>query len=100
MQAMSYWRLRKEICDHLAGDRKVNTHFSSWTADLQTAMDFAKRGPSPHIGVLDTRSRHDDNMIMHVLALWEAGLSNCQYPNEYLVYGPVKGKSYTCMTLA
>lgn len=97
---MSYWRLRKEVCGHLAGNRKMNSHFSSWTVDLQTAMNFAKGGPSPHIGVLDTQSRHDDNMIMHVLALWEAGLSNWKFPQEYLVYGPVQGKSYTCMTLA
>lgn len=78
----------------------MNSHFSSWTADLQTAMNFAKGGPSPHIGVLDTQSRHDDNTILHVLALWEAGLSNWKYPEEYLVYGPVQGKSYTYMTLA
>lgn len=99
-QAMPWWQLRKEICDHLAGDKKVNSHFSSWTADLQTAMAYANHGPSPHIGVLDTQKRHDDNKIMHVIALWEAGLSNWKYRDEYLVYGPVQGKSYTCMTLA
>ncbi|KAK7704159.1 hypothetical protein SLS64_008717 [Diaporthe eres] len=88
LQAMSYSRLRKEVCGHLAGNRKTNSHFSSWTADLQTAMNFAKGGPSPHIGVLDTQSRHDDNIIMHVLALWEAGLSNWKYPEEYLVPQP------------
>lgn len=37
---------------------------------------------------------------MHVLALWGIGLSQGKYPEEYLVYGPVQGKSYTCMTLA
>lgn len=100
LQAMSYWSLRNEVCGHLGGNRKINSHFSSWTANLQTAMQYAKGGPSPHIGVLDTQSRHDDNKIMHVLALWEAGLSNWKYPEEYLVYGPVQGKSYTCMTLA
>lgn len=100
IQAMPYSDLRKEICDHLGGDRKVNSHFSSWTADLQTAMAYANHGPSPHIGVLDTQERHNDNTIMHVIALWEAGLSNGKYHDEYLVYGPVRGKSYTCMTLA
>lgn len=82
--SISYWQLSKEVCDHLDGDRKVNSHFSSWTADLQTAMAYAKHGPSPHIGVLDTRKRHDDNMIMHVFALWEAGLSKWKYHDEYL----------------
>lgn len=99
-QDMSWHRLRKEICGHLSGTRTVNSHFSSWTADLQTAMDFASRGPSPHIGVLDTRKRHKDNRIMHVLALWDAGLSTYRFHAEYLVYGPVQGNSYTCMTLA
>lgn len=99
-QAMSYQGLRNEVCGHLGGNRKVNLHFSSWIANLQTAMEYAKGGPSPHIGVLDTQSRHDDNKIMHVLTLWEAGLSNWKYPEEYLVYGPVQGKSYTYMTLA
>lgn len=37
---------------------------------------------------------------MHVLALWDAGLSMYQFYEEYLVYGPVHGTCYTCMTLA
>lgn len=97
---MSYNRLRTEVCGHLRGDKKMISHFSSWTADLQTAMNYANGGSSPHIGVLDTQMSGKDNEIMHVNALWEAGLSNWRYPYEYLVYGPVKGKSYTCMTLA
>lgn len=100
IQEMSFWRLRKEVCGHLGGDRKVNSHFSLWTADLQTAMAYVNLGPLPHIGVLDTQRRQDVTTIMHVLALWEAGLSKWKYPVEYLVYGPVQGKSYTCMTLA
>lgn len=98
--AMPYHQLSKEICDHLEGDRRLNSHFSSWTADFGIAMGIANRGPSPHLGILDTKKRHADNMIMHVLALWEAGLSRWKYPEEYLVYGTVQGDSYTCLTLA
>lgn len=97
---MSYNRLRTEVCGHLRGDKKMISHFSSWTADLQTAMQYANGGSSPHIGVLDTQMSGKDNEIMHVNALWDAGLSDWRYSYEYLVYGPVKGKSYTCMTLA
>lgn len=97
---MSYNRLRTEVCGHLRGDKNMISHFSSWTADLQTAMNYANGGSSPHIGVLDTQMSGKDNEIMHVNALWEAGLSKWRFPYEYLVYGPVKGKSYTCMTLA
>lgn len=97
---MSYQSLSTEICGHLRGDKSVISHFSSWTANLQTAMAYANCGASPHIGVLDTRMSGKDNMVLHVIALWDAGLSDLKYDYEYLVYGPVKGKSYTCMTLA
>lgn len=41
-QDMPFPYLQKEIGGHLNGDRKVNSHFSSWTADLQTAIRKAR----------------------------------------------------------
>jgi hypothetical protein len=63
-------------------------------------MDFARYGPSPYISVLDTQQRQDENVIMHVHALWEVGFSDWDYNYEYLVYGPVQGESHCCMALA
>lgn len=92
--------LEDEVDRHLRGVKWADSHFSSWTADLYTAMRFAKAGPSPYIGILDSQQRHDYNVVMHVHALWEVGFTRLDFEYEYLVYGPVHGRSYTCMALA
>lgn len=93
MHDISSELLRKEINDHLIGDRSANSHFSSWAADLQITMDYAGSGLSAYIGILDTWNRHNDNLVMHFHALWEVGFSNWDLIEEYLVYGQVQGGS-------
>lgn len=99
---MSRSRLHLEICKHLQNDSyRFASHFSSWTADLKIAVDFARRGPGAYVGVLDTALRQDHNTILHVPVLYKAGLVDERnfYSFEYLVYGTVRGAAYTCMTL-
>ncbi|KAL1868882.1 hypothetical protein Daus18300_005718 [Diaporthe australafricana] len=99
---MSRLRLHMEICKHLENNNyRFATHFSSWTADLKTAVNFAARGPGSYVGVFDTALRQDHNTILHVPVLYNVGLVDRHnlYPFEYLIYGPVRGAAYTCMSL-
>lgn len=83
------------------------SHFSSWTADFGTAVRYtsqwSRRYPSRYldrcIGVFDTSRRGHDNVVLHVRALRAEGHTSFNFDYEYLVYGPVKGLSYTCLGL-
>lgn len=102
---MSLEAFRSEINRHLCGKKNLVSHFSSWTADLQTAIRYACGAHDRlirrhrHIGVFDTSRRDDANVILHVRTLREEGHTTVEYDYEYLVYGPVNGISYTCLTL-
>ncbi|KAG8167383.1 hypothetical protein KVR01_003072 [Diaporthe batatas] len=91
-------QIQSEIMGHLGGGL-VTTHFSSWAADLQTALGFAGVGKDAHIAVFETSLRGQHNEIYHVPALKEMGLTPCYFPEEYLVYGPVSGEAYTCVSV-
>lgn len=102
---MSLEQFQAEINGHLCGKKNMVSHFSSWTADFGTAVRFA-RGDyagthhlSRYIGVLDTSRRGDGNVVLHVRALRKESHTGFEYDYEYLVYGPVKGLSYTCLRL-
>lgn len=108
---MSLEQFRSEINGHLYGDKKTVSHFSSWTADFQIARRFAwseftwneYTPPSPcypRIGVLDTSRRQHGNVILHVRALREDFHTSFRYDYEYLVYGPVTGVAYNCLSLS
>lgn len=82
--------------EHIAGEEDVATPFTSWSADITTAVFFALGSPvlifgecqwelhdTPgYIAVMDSSRRPCP--IIHVPDLGWAGL-----PQEYLVYGPV-----------
>lgn len=102
---MSVEAFRTEINRHLDGKNNIVSHFSSWTADFQTAVRYSWGGRDQlvrhhrHIGIFDTSRRDHSNTILHVRALREQGHTRFEYDYEYLVYGPVKGISYTCLAL-
>lgn len=112
--AMPYDQFYSEINGHLYGDKKIVSHFSSWTPDFQIATRYARgqsaytfggwctppNPRSPCIGVLDTSRRQYGNVILHVRALREELHTSCEYDYEYLVYGPVTGIAYNCLTLS
>lgn len=111
LSSMSLDQFRSEINGHLYGDKRTVSHFSSWTADFQIARRYAwseytwngytPPSPSyPRIGVLDTSRRHYGNVIFHVRALREEFHTSFNYDYEYLVYGPVTGVAYNCLSLS
>ncbi|KAG6356078.1 hypothetical protein INS49_015463 [Diaporthe citri] len=94
-----------EIIDHLANIPVRHTHFSSWTQMLVTALDFARSfalcppdwDSSSTIAVLDTKS-----MVEHVWLsadLYASGLCIEGFTDEYLIYGPVSGPNYHCVSV-
>lgn len=89
-------QIKSEIEGHLNGSL-VNSHFSSWAADFQTAVKFAGVGNNAHIAIFDTSLKGQHNEIYHVSALRTIGLCTANYPDEYLVYGPVTGEGYACV---
>lgn len=91
-------QIKLGIQKHLAGQRG-KSHFSSWAANFQTALIFAGVGEHAYVAVFDTSLRGKHNEIYHVPALHELGLTSYNYSEEYLVYGPVSGEAYTCVSV-
>ncbi|KAG6367632.1 hypothetical protein INS49_001825 [Diaporthe citri] len=91
-------QIKSEVQMHLEG-RRGKSHFSSWAANLQTALNFAGPGNDAYVAVFDTSLRGKHNEIYHVHALREMGLTAYVIPEEYLVYGPVTGEAYTCVSV-
>ncbi|KAL2283914.1 hypothetical protein FJTKL_09667 [Diaporthe vaccinii] len=91
-------KIKSEIRGHLIG-RPVKSHFSSWAAYFQTALHYAGTGTHAHLAVFDTSLRRQQNVIYHVPALNAMGLTSYRYDHEYLVYGPVEGEAYTCVSV-
>lgn len=98
VRSIPFTALQLEVDFHLSGV-PTRSHFSSWTAEFQTAISFAGVGSTASIAVLDTQARDTSGHteIWHVPALIEAGIAHADlnYTNEYLVYGPVQGRAYT-----
>lgn len=90
--------IKSEIQGHLDGYH-VKSHFSSWAADFQTALDFAGVGTDAHLAVFDTSLRGQLNEIYHVPALYAMGFTSYPYAHEYLVFGSVEGEAYTCVSV-
>lgn len=90
---------------HFTGEY-IRSEFTSWAANLSSALNFAWGPEEYHIAILDTTSfaTHDPARsldIFHVPQLWRAGLADHTYDHEYLVHGDVRGKGYhyLCMPL-
>lgn len=93
--------LKGMINGHLTG-KKVSSCFSSWAANLQTAIGFAKVHyyDGTHIAIVDTNILVNNVKIYHVNALYKAGLASYAYSEEYLAYGPITGPAYHCVKFA
>lgn len=86
--------LRAQVNSHLVG-ATGKSPFSSWTADWQTAINFAGIGGSAHIAVFDTSFKGQHTHVWHVPSLVQAGIATSNYIEEYLVYGPLfRGEAY------
>lgn len=90
----------KEIINGHLQYRTVQTVFSSWAADLPFSISFTEGKSDACIAVLDTEITEDHVEVHSVTALYHAGLAEHQYPQEYLVYGPVRGPAFRCVTVA
>lgn len=90
--------LPKMVEDHLAAEENLASAFSSWTHFWSTAVHFSqyRRKSGVRIAVLDTTSMEDDVWFSDDL-FW-AGV--CEYPwyDEYLLYGPISGPKYHCIS--
>lgn len=85
-------KLRAQVDAHLTGRTAGRSPFCSWTADWQTAIDFAGVGHNVHIAVMDTSLKGQHTHVWHVPALVKAGITKMDFIEEYLIYGPVRGK--------
>ncbi|KAI1261941.1 hypothetical protein F5Y18DRAFT_440105 [Xylariaceae sp. FL1019] len=90
--------LKAEIRGHLDNSPGIWSHFSSWAAYYWTADLFAYRGQNAHIAILDTRLLESHVRVYHVPDLGAAHLYDMNtYPEEYLLYGPIRGPAYFCV---
>ncbi|KAI1261943.1 hypothetical protein F5Y18DRAFT_430715 [Xylariaceae sp. FL1019] len=86
---------------HLSGGYHRQSDFSSWAADITVAQGFCSQGyPGRRLAVLDTSKLETHVRAYHVPSLMKAGLTRYIYPEEYLVYGPVRGAAYHCVRYA
>ncbi|KAG6357786.1 hypothetical protein INS49_013665 [Diaporthe citri] len=90
--------LREMVNDHLTGWDRCASAFSSWTHFWRTAIHFShykdERGTS--IAVLDTTSMEDH--VWFSEDLWCADVSEYAWSDEYLLYGPITGPKYHCIS--
>lgn len=104
MSTYDFQDLRRLINGHLEG-HTIQSPFSSWSGDFQTALGFAAgSGAVPsaekaHIVILDAEQYCMQHKVHHVTALVKADLASYDYPHEYLIYGPVSGSDYQCISL-
>ncbi|KAK7725269.1 hypothetical protein SLS63_008266 [Diaporthe eres] len=90
--------LREMVNDHLTSWTKHASAFSSWTHVWSTAIHFSRYGRETRtsIAVLDTTSMEDD--VWFSEDLWWAGISEYSWSDEYLLYGPITGPKYHCIS--
>ncbi|KAI2602293.1 hypothetical protein GGR54DRAFT_528399 [Hypoxylon sp. NC1633] len=92
--------LEQMINCHLKGYTGIQSHFSSWAADIGTAILFSHKTDNASIAILDTNLVADHVKAYHVPALQACGLNHnpsFNYDHEYLVYGPIEGPAYHCV---
>ncbi|KAK2610152.1 hypothetical protein N8I77_003605 [Diaporthe amygdali] len=84
------------VSKHLGFSSSITSDFSSWTHVLDTALGFAEHEHGSMIAVLDTTSMADH--VWFSRDLFESGLADQWFADEYLVYGPVSGLKYHCVS--
>lgn len=92
--------------DHLCDVHKIKTEFTSWSASLNFARNYAvsKQRGDVHISIVDTERLRKHNKIWYIPKLYEltgyGGFSSEGYTCEYLVHGIVKGPAYKAAKFA
>lgn len=84
---------------HIEYERDLESPFSSWTHFLQTALRFAHTDNTSMIAVLDTTHASLVDRVWHTEDLRAAGLTEASFMDEFLVYGPVSGPNYHCISV-
>ncbi|KAI3395590.1 hypothetical protein diail_1102 [Diaporthe ilicicola] len=86
--------VEKMASKHMGFSADITSDFSSWSHVLATAEEFAQNDEGSMIAVLDTSSLGDH--VWYSEDLYQAGLADHYYTDEYLVYGPVSGRLFHC----
>lgn len=87
------------ITFHIQNRRNIESPFSSWTHTLETALKFALKNDSSTIAVLDTAHASMVDRVWYTEDLGRADLTATSFPDEFLVYGPVSGPNYHCISV-
>lgn len=89
--------LRDMVVGHLNG-HYIQTCFSSWSADLGTALRFSRGNSTSYIAVLDTRLMESHVQVHHVPDLFDVNIADDTYEHEWLAYGPISGIAFRCVS--
>ncbi|KAG6357788.1 hypothetical protein INS49_013667 [Diaporthe citri] len=84
---------------HIENYRRIESPFSSWTHTLETALKFALENDSSTIAVVDTSHASLVDRVWYTEDLNRADLTATSFPDEFLVYGPVSGPNYHCISV-
>lgn len=116
LEDLDFWGLQSRALNHVQGYTSPLTPFTSWTADLSTAVYFARgkyrdegdwnfygHKTAAYLCILDTWSLlpagERGRRIFHAPVV--AGPDAEGLPMEYLVFGPVlRGPSFRCVRLS
>ncbi|KAF7519955.1 hypothetical protein G7054_g12918 [Neopestalotiopsis clavispora] len=95
--------IKSMIDGHLAFSHG-DSQFSSWSADLNTALKFSgndwySEKMNSHIALLDTRRMEPHVEVHHTMDMFSAGLTEDCFEEEWLVYGPVTGVAFRCVSM-
>jgi hypothetical protein len=82
---------------HLRYDQGTRTAFSSWTTDFWVAVHYSTGG-NRYIAILDTTLIESHVRVYHVPSLVRAGITRMNYAEEWLIYGPIKGPAFHCVS--
>lgn len=92
--------------DHLCDAHEINTEFTSWSASLNFANNYAdgKKRAVPYISVIDTEGLPNKNKIWYIPTLHKM-TGQLQfgfevYSCEYLVHGVVEGPAHQAVKFA
>lgn len=91
--------------DHLRDAHKINTEFTSWSASLNFARNYAatKAHGDAYISIIDTERLCKQNKIWYIPKLYElTRLRPCPdvFNCEYLVHGIITGPAYRAAKFA
>ncbi|KAF2804627.1 uncharacterized protein BDZ99DRAFT_149369 [Mytilinidion resinicola] len=85
---LTYDQLHTMAVSHYGGGLLPETELSSWAASISVALSYARREPSSHLAILDTKVLGSSVKVWHAPQLLDWG------PHEYLAHGPIGGDGY------